>query len=167
MVCSAQSNGEVRLNSFGDTQYDNLGGRVEVYLNGKWGTVCKDGFSLNEANTVCRQLGFFSALEHGIAPLLGYVLISHDPPSTKYTGKKETFANTLFLWTSRYQIGNISSPIWLDDVSCGNANLHILSCSYRGIGSHNCDHNEDVAVKCSESLFTLVSKQIHYILDDK
>ena len=67
----AQSTGEVRLNSYGNTQYDNLGGRLEVYLNGKWGTVCKDNFAQNEADTVCRQLGFFNAMEHGIAPLIG------------------------------------------------------------------------------------------------
>ena len=31
---------------------------VEVKLDGKWGGVCDDGFSFNEANAVCRQLGF-------------------------------------------------------------------------------------------------------------
>ncbi|XP_078610727.1 scavenger receptor cysteine-rich domain-containing group B protein-like isoform X2 [Branchiostoma floridae x Branchiostoma japonicum] len=48
-------NFQVRLSGGDNYSY----GRVEVYYNGQWGTVCDDGFGWQEARVVCRELGFF------------------------------------------------------------------------------------------------------------
>ena len=37
-------------------------GRVEANINGYWSTVCDDGWSLTEADVVCKQLGFTRAI---------------------------------------------------------------------------------------------------------
>ena len=43
------------INSVGNVSNDD--GRLEVFRNGEWETVCDDGFGSTEAAVVCRQLG--------------------------------------------------------------------------------------------------------------
>ena len=48
----------LRLSGIGSSQSV---GRVEVFHSGRWGTICKTGFTMHDANVICRQLGFESA----------------------------------------------------------------------------------------------------------
>ena len=49
------TNGEVRL--INRDGFTNDSGRVEICVDDFWGTVCDNGWDVNDATTVCRQLG--------------------------------------------------------------------------------------------------------------
>ena len=48
------THGQIRLRGGSN----NRTGRVEICVDGTWGTVCDDGWSYNGARVACRQLGF-------------------------------------------------------------------------------------------------------------
>jgi deleted-in-malignant-brain-tumors protein 1 len=101
-------------------------GRLEIGFKGRWGTVCDDAFSLPDAQVVCGQLE-----EQGD-------IGDYFDVSSVYVFPHGTFP-----------FGQGTGPIWLDDVGCSGREDKLEECSNRGIGTHNCQHHEDVAIRCN------------------
>ena len=63
------TDGAIRLQASFSTS--SSAGRLEIYWNGVWGTVCDDSFGQADANVACRQLGYASAVTYGSVGTLG------------------------------------------------------------------------------------------------
>ena len=94
-------------------------GRLEVFHDSAWGTVCDDYWNNSSAGVACRSLGFPG----------GTVKPAHD-----YT-------------RAYYGAGAPNLPIHFDDVRCNGSETTLFDCRRRANG-HNCRHSEDVGVNC-------------------
>ena len=129
--------GDLRLVQRTVTDSKFSSGRLEIYINGWWGTICDDHFDQTDANVACKLLGFSRATAYRSSASGGYKRMRIFVTSNSL--------NSLYC-ICRFNSG--SGPIWLDDLQCTASDTRLISCSHRAVGTHNCGHSEDIAVYC-------------------
>ena len=100
-----------------------LEGLLQVYHESQWGTVCDDRWTFLDAEVACKQLGFSGA---DAARLADSTHLLDDA------------------WSS-------TVPIWMDNVKCSGSEAKLASCAFRGWRESNCNHFEDVVLRCKGS----------------
>ncbi len=58
---SESQQSKIQLRLMGDKR-KHYEGRLEVFYNNEWGTICDDDFSIEAAHVACRELGFLGAV---------------------------------------------------------------------------------------------------------
>eukprot|EP00439_Symbiodinium_sp_Y106_P056828 s2691_g8.t1 len=107
-----------------------VSGRVEVFYNDHWGTVCKDGFDDVEAQVVCNELGLAGTW-----------------------GRYDSSAQAGLP-------GSEEQTIWLDDLNCQGDEGFLSTCENAGWGINNCWHTEDAKVTCDTVTTTQTTQTI-------
>jgi len=101
------------------------GGRVEVFMHGQWGTVCKKRtHAYATARVICRQLN----------------------QGTPYNAFPYQKIIRGFGWFTKAW-KNVPFPIWLHEVKCFGTEKNLFQCKSNS-RMHDCSHSEDLIVGC-------------------
>ena len=117
---------------------DDAEGRVEIYHDGVWGTVCDDYWSKHDAELVCRQLG-----HEGAENVLARASFGE--------GRGPIWMDDLRCTAAQAASAGAQSATRLGD------------CAFPGWGVHNCSHGEDAGVVCETRGAELASLALSYV----
>ena len=125
--------GEVRTNN---VQY----GRVEVCIDGVWGTICDAFWDNRDASVICHQLGYSP---YGNNKTMLFT-------SALYNILTTTGATSLSRFYVEYNL-----PILITDINCNGSEESFLNCSYSTLSNHNCRSYHDASVVCKRKQYLL------------
>ncbi|XP_019817830.2 neurotrypsin isoform X1 [Bos indicus] len=121
-------------------------GRVEVFINGQWGTVCDDGWTDKDATVICRQLGYKGPAR---ARSMAYFGEGEGPihmDNVKCTGNERSLADCV-----RQNIG---------DHNCRHSEDAGVICDYLGKKASGNSSKESLSSVCGLRLLPRRQKRI-------
>ena len=108
----------------------NREGRVEVCLDGRWGTVCGEGWGETEAGLVCSTMGFPARSKH-ISQTIHTIA---------------TYIPLLLTDSTMYQFGgHLVQPIY--NLTCSSSESDLPNCTVT-LAPDSCVHSMDLGVRC-------------------
>ena len=122
------THGSIRLVN-GSTPHE---GRVEICLNGEWGTVCGTYWDRRDAQVVCRQLGYVPTCKLVFISI--YMILTVD------------IIGASFYRSSQFGDGDLQQLIW--NFQCSGSETSLLNCSYQYDPSSSCYYGRTAGVKC-------------------
>ena len=125
------THGDIRLK--GHSRYSDFG-RVEVCINGTWGTICHDYWDNNDASVVCTQLGYSSYGNLKFKVLIQHMILGAISKTSFYT---------------EYLLPHV-----LFNVTCTGNEDTLLECnhSYKKASGSKCYSSNDASVICQSEL---------------
>ena len=108
-------------------------GRVEVCIDGQWGTICDSSWTVSDADVVCRHLGFPSSGMKTICIMVTFFISYFQ----LYVGAIPRVGA---------YFGQGTNPIHFDSLACNGNESSVLQCSFSG--GTACTHTMDVGVQC-------------------
>ncbi len=136
----------VRLAGQSATAYT---GRVEVQIDGVWGSVCSSGFDGNAATTTCKSLGFASgARAYSTQPYNPFDRCICDPDLPECDSQEYDDSDYHWDYPWDYPYGPGNGSIHIHQTQCKGVEHSLNDCTIQRTGT--CQHASDVGVVCSE-----------------
>ena len=117
--------GRVRLGGIGSTEKE---GYVEALaINGQWGGICDNDFNVNDANVICRMLGY-------------------EEPGSLF-GTAALASSTA---DDLYGTAPSGNKFVLDNLKCTGNEESVFDCPHPGEWVENCKKKDIAGVQCSK-----------------
>ena len=128
IVFTGCTHGNIRLVN-GSTPHE---GRVEICLNGEWGTVCGTSWDRRDAQVVCRQLGYVPTCKLVFISI--YIILTVD------------IIGASFYTSSQFGDGDLQQLT--GNIQCTGSETSLLSCSPQCNPTSSCYYGHTAGVRC-------------------
>ena len=123
-------------------------GRVEVLLSGVWHAVCDDNWDMNDAQVVCRQLGYEKAKEYFSASFPDDLQIEQSTlENIQCTGDESDFVDCSFIVQEERYCGRQAGVTCVSDIRLVGgmrANEGIIEVKHRDVWGRLCSRGWDL-----------------------